>query len=163
MRWHLAEAAVGAAGLCSVAFLAAWAFSSHAPRVPLVAPTPIESGTAAPPKESDELLAVDPRHFDVALWNPPPPPPPPPPRVREPVIATTRVEPLRVELLAIVHRRDDNVLAALMYDPAADALLTLVEGDKVGGHVVELIDDEGVRFAAGQTQTLLTLYAEDRR
>lgn len=88
--------------------------------------------------------------FNAPLWvapvpppkkvaeAPPPPPPPPPP-------------PLRWQLLAII--REDGTYRALLYDPDADKLFTLAEGEQSGSRriaritptSVDIRDEVGIR------------------
>jgi hypothetical protein len=79
--------------------------------------------------------------FNAPLWvapapppkkvaeAPPPPPPPPPP-------------PLRWQLLAII--REDGTYRALLYDPDADKLFTLTEGEQSGSRRIVRITPTSV-------------------
>ncbi|HRQ73812.1 MAG TPA: hypothetical protein PLU35_12360 [Phycisphaerales bacterium] len=124
------------------AALALWAFA------PLASPPlPRPPSVPAAGRHAGALPALDLAAFHAPLWvTPPAPPPPEPPPAPLP--------PLRLQLLAVLHERGG--LAAVLYDPDADRLLIVAEGQELAqGRTVERVtaSDVRIRDAAG-TRTL---------
>jgi hypothetical protein len=102
--------------------------------------------------------------FSVNLWNPrreqpeiqvattPPPPPAPPPPVP--------LGPAPI-LLAIIGRASESPSAAL-YDPVADVIVIVREGDRILGRSVAGITGTAVDLRAGEQLTRLVLVDEVR-
>lgn len=91
----------------------------------------------------DDAPALDVATFDVALWNPPPGPEPAvPPAVVE------RVEPLRLQLLGIVHSA--GVLRAALYDPQDDRIHLVADGATIGAVSVVRVAADEVELADGR-------------
>lgn len=114
----------------------------------------------ATPESADTALApLDLAAFKATLWNPPiverqpeiavaaPPPPPPPPPVP--------AGPAPV-LLAIL-RGGEGSLTAALYDPAADQIVFVREGDLVLGRSVSRVTEATVELRVGQNLTRLVL------
>ncbi len=137
----------GLATLAAIALAAWWALG------PLASVEPIDANLAEAPSDPVSArpvhLALDTRPFSTPLWvappapppspkpEPPPPPPPPPP-------------PLKLQLVAIVREPGIDGAAAiagvLLYDPDADRLLSLREGDTLdGGRTIVKITDAEVQ------------------
>ncbi|MCW5775666.1 MAG: hypothetical protein KIS87_04370 [Phycisphaeraceae bacterium] len=115
-----------------------WAFAPLPfPALPEPLPTP------AADERGDPRPALDLAAFHAPLWVTPPPPPPPEPTPAPPT-------PLRFQLLAVLQERGG--LAAVLYDPDADRLLVVAEGQELAqGRTVERVttSDVRIRDAAG--------------
>ncbi len=110
------------AALCVTA-CGVWAFMPLGTG-PVEVPEPAEVPLAAHGRDQDHLdLAV----FNAPLWVAPPPPAT---KVAETVPPPPAPPPLSWQLLAIL--RDGGNYKALVYDPDADKLLVLGEGDRSG-------------------------------
>ncbi len=125
--------------------------------------------TPAPPQAvasntNDRPSPLDLAAFSAPIWDPPPPPPPkvaqappPPPPPLPP--------PLKLQLLGIV--RDDAGASpgalpapryiAAIYDEAADKLLMLKDGDRVGALQITRVTPDAVELADGAGPRRLAL------
>jgi hypothetical protein len=132
-----------------IAVTAWWAFKPL-PGVELHQPELAAAIETAPP-EAPTRLALDTRGFSTPLWvappaSPPPPtpePPPPPP------------PPLKLQLIAIVREAND-VMSVMLYDPDADRMLSLKEGDALpgaAGRVIEKITAANVQIKDPPTRS----------
>jgi hypothetical protein len=125
---------------------AAWALAPLGPEdvpiptAPKIAPQSSEPTTAA-------QLALDVSAFRVPLWVAPPTPPTPP-RAIPPSPAPAPLTPLKLALLAIVHEGPvgGDTYRALLYDPDADRILALTQGQQAGGRTVELVTAASVQI-----------------
>lgn len=137
----------------SVLLVAAWA----------LLPTPAVSGTdlvrppsPSTPRASPETgaTALNLEAFNARLWvEPPPPTPPPAPKVTTP--APVPSAPTQ-RLLCIV-LEPGNGRSAVLYDPSLDDLVTVREGDELGGFTVTRIDPTAVSLRSGPTSHTLEL------
>lgn len=114
-----------------------WAFSSQPPMLEQrSAPLPLPVLTTNP------TIALDTKDFAARLWTPDPPPPPP-------VVATnpTPAPPPKppLQLVAVLDAATPGgPKQVAIYDPAADATIFAVEGDRVGEYIVLTIADQHV-------------------
>lgn len=86
--------------------------------------------------------------FRSPLWitPPPPPPPPAPPPVPPPV---------RLQLLAVIH--EEGVYKAVLYDPDADRVVVVAQGETLGTRTVERVTEAGVQIRDGSGLRTLAL------
>lgn len=107
----------------------------------------------APPTTpiDDEDHLFDQGAFVVRLWNPPPP------EARDALVAGRTApppKPLRLQLIGIID--DGRQLRAALYDPEADRLRIVGDGDKVKQHTITITAD-AVELADGRVTHRLTL------
>jgi hypothetical protein len=134
------------AGMC-VAVCGVWAFA------------PLESARVEAPELTVSSAAASeaaPRALDLSAFNAPLwfAPPPPPTKVAESASPPPPPPPLKWQLLAIV--REGHALRALVYDPDADRVIVLGEGDQSGPRRIARVtptsldvrDEAGVRTLA---------------
>lgn len=162
-RQRAVESLVVVVGIALLSVGAWWSIQPPTPRAMPNDFSPVDHTLLAEDVLAQPVDDVDPTAFDVALWNPPPPPPAPPKPEQPRRVVAERVPPLTVQLLAIVRRQSDGVLAAMLYDPASDSLFTLGPGESIMGHTVQSVDGDAVHFSAASTETRLSLMPEDRR
>lgn len=158
MRTHPARARlITVATIAAVGLTAWWAFR------PLPTPVWPEPAAAAEPAPTPvQLAALDTRPFSAPLWVAPPappaapaPPPPPPP-----------LPPFKLQLIAVVQEPAGTstgqmqTMAALMYDPDTDKLITLRPGDEVAGRTIIAITTTGVELRERTTTRTLALREE---
>lgn len=108
---------------------------------------------SAPAPEVARLAVLDTHAFATPLWVTPPAPPAPPPTPAPP----PPPPPLKVQLIAIVQNpaAPEQPPSALFYDPDADRLVTLKEGDQIAGRTIQRITSLGVELReGGGTRTL---------
>ncbi|MFN0012197.1 MAG: hypothetical protein ACKVS8_11205 [Phycisphaerales bacterium] len=108
-----------------VALCAAWAFwplGSSDAVVPGAAA--VESREPLPPRDSPRAVAMDLSAYRAPIWVAPPPPPPAP----KPAPAPPPPPPLKLQLLAIIDEPTGR--AAVCYDPDADRIVTIRDGEK---------------------------------
>lgn len=135
---------VPAAAIATIA-LAAWWALKPLPEVALPAASPGPARTTTT-SDSAAQTAMDTSGFSVPLWVAPPAPPPAP--VAEP--PPPPPPPLRLRLIAIVREPGVSgaapVASVLLYDPDADRLLSLAEGDRLGdGRTITRITESAVQ------------------
>lgn len=135
-------------GAAGVVACAAWGLRPVAPR--RIEVTPME--TASREDIIVQLAALDLDAFRAPVWVAAPAPPPPPSRVADP-------RPLKLQLLAITRERD--AYRAFLYDPDADRLLVVGDGQAVGPRSVERVTPDAVVFRDGASERTLAL-REDR-
>jgi hypothetical protein len=137
---------LSAAGITVAALWALWPMGTPAVHVPVAAETP------APEWEPGELRIAA---FSAPLWVAPPAPlPPPTPERRAPP-----PPPLKIQLLAVVNK--DGVYEAILFDPDADRLYTLREGESLGERTVERVSPAGVDLR--ELSGLRTLALQERK
>ncbi len=113
-----------------------------------------EIGVAAEAPAEPASPVLDVAAFNAPLWVAPPTQPPPPPAPS--VVATPPPPPpLKWQLLAIV--REGDAYKALVYDPDADKVLTLAEGDHAGPRRVARITPTSVDVRDGAGVRTLAL------
>lgn len=110
-----------------------------------------ETPPETPPEAGPQRLDV--ASFEVALWNPPPKAAPPAPAVVE------RAEPLRLQLLGIVHTAEG--LRAALYDPEDDRIHLVADGESIGRVAVVRVADQVVELADGRRTHLLRIREEE--
>jgi hypothetical protein len=152
-RSILVSWAVPCGATLSVLLVAAWAF----------VPTPAvsENGLVRPPSPSTpgalpdtKSTALNLEAFNARIWvEPPPPTPPPSPKVTAPAPAPSAPT---QRLLCIV-LEPENGRSAVLYDPALDDLVTVREGDELGGFTVTRIDPTAVSLRSGTATLTLEL------
>lgn len=157
-RTHPARARlITIATMAVVGITAWWAFR------PLPAPEWPEAAAAAGSAPAPvQLAALDIRAFSAPLWVAPPappaapaPPPPPPP-----------LPPFKLQLIAVVQEPASTstgqmqTMAALMYDPDTDKLITLKAGEEVSGRTIIAITSKGVELRERTTTRTLALREE---
>ena len=137
-------------GAALITLSAAWAWR------PLEQPEPpgLSIDLYAPPTTpiEDEDHLFDQSAFAVRLWNPPPPP-----EARNALVAGQTApppKPLRLQLIGIID--DGRQLRAALYDPEADRLLIVGDGDRVKQHTITITAD-AVELADGRVTHRLTL------
>lgn len=139
--------AAWASAVMALAGCAVWAFwplGSAEVAAPERAAPPVAPSAGAP-------APLDLAAFNAPLWVAPPPPPPP-------VVASVPpppppVPPLRWQLLAIV--REGESWRAIVYDPDADRVLSLGEGERSGARQVARVTPAGLEVRdAGGVRTL---------
>jgi hypothetical protein len=116
-----------------LALTAWWAFKPL-PRVELREPD-LAAATEIAPREAATRLALDTRGFSTPVWVAPPAPPPPP----TPEPPPPPPPPLKLQLIAIVREANDT-MSVMLYDPDADRMLSLKEGDALPGAVGRVIE-----------------------
>ena len=123
-----------AIALCGVAACAVWAF---APLSDTVASVPVTE-TVTPQQETILVSAFNAAPFSRPIWPPPPEPPKAPPPLPPPPAAPE----LRAQLIAITG--DGDTRQAIVYDPAADTLRTVMVGDAIDHRTVTRITADSV-------------------
>jgi hypothetical protein len=127
----------------AVAACGLWAFAPL-PQVRIELPRLAEPAL----REAPEPVRLDVAAFHAPLWIAPVPPPPPP----KPEPPPPPPPPLKLQLLAIV--READTLKAVLYDPDADRILVVAEGEPLGHrhHIervrpdaVDIRDERGIR------------------
>ena len=135
------------------AVVAAWAWAVFVPswagvEVPEIGAPGVESGPVA--------SAIDESVFDVVLWVEPPAPvvaaapdpaPPPPP-------------PIALRLVAIVRASGADGVGgprAAIYDPGADELRVVGDGERIGGCTVVRVGERSAVVRAGAREATLAL------
>lgn len=146
-----------------IAVAAWWAFK---PLRPTELPTPdlAAAGTTESPSPSPTRLALDTRGFSTPVWVAPPAPPPPP----TPEPPPPPPPPLKLQLIAIVRETNDT-MSVMLYDPDADRMLSLKEGDALpgaAGRVIQKITAATVQIKdpparAGREPIIRTLALTD--
>lgn len=142
------------AGAVAVLGCALWAFGPwQAPDAPSV--TPLRAGSERVVIEAG-IEPIDQNAFLARLWDQPAAPDP---HAAEPA-ARAEPEPMpRFQLIGIT--RDQGRLYAVLYDPQADRLFTVGDGDSIGHHTVTAISESGVELSDGRSTRWLAL-REDR-
>lgn len=141
-----------ALAVLSLAACAAWALR---PLGPARADTP--EIVAMPPGDlpGSARLALDVTAFSTPLWIAPPPPPASPSTAAALPPPAPPPPPLRWQLLAIV--RHEGAYRAFIYDPDADKLLVLGEGDQSGARRVTSVLPASVDVRDGAVHRTLAL------
>ncbi len=137
-------------GAAAVAVCALWAVGPFripsAPNVRLIPPT--EDAIAV----DADVVPIDESAFLALLWNVPPTPATVEPAERDPA---TPEPAMRYQLIGIT--RDRGRLFAVLYDPEADRLLTVGDGDRIRHHTVTAISESEVELSNGRSTRRLTL------
>lgn len=144
----------------AMAAVAAWAVWPISPGIfeppattltPTSTPTPTLTPTQPPASPPISFAGFERPVFTTAAAPPspeipaaPPPPAPPPP--------------LRLQLLAIEHAGD--ALRAVLFDPEANAVVSLKSGDRIAGRTVARVAPQGVVFTLGDVEQTLLLCAD---
>ncbi len=144
----------------------AWWALKPLPHVDLSVPDLAAAGSTESPSPSPTRLALDTRGFNTPVWVAPPAPPPPP----TPEPPPPPPPPLKLQLIAIVRDANDT-MSVMLYDPDADRMLSLKEGDVLpdaGDRVIERITAATVQIKdpptrAGREPVIRTLALTDIR
>ncbi len=121
----------GGGGVAAVALAMWWAAAPLDPqRVAEIEPRAYE----VPPRAV--IAPLDLAAFSAPLWLAPPAPP------ESPTVAA--LPPLRLQLIAVV--RTDDGLRAVLFDPDANRLYSLAEGESLRDGSVETVTETGMTF-----------------
>lgn len=140
-----------AIGAFSIVFVALWAlWLDEPPRDQ----KPVLREPTATERTAHAIAPLDRQAFTAHLWNPPPPPPPAPKKEEETRVAERR--PFLLQLIGII---EEGPLPrrAVLYDPQADKLFIVADGDAFQTYRVLRVTQGTVELSDGRSTRKLEL------
>ena len=120
----------------------------------------LRTGEQEPRREITASVSLSSELFAAPLWYTPPQP------AQQPPEPDPKSQPVGYTLIAISSPRSSNEQmkrSAVIYDPGADLIYEVCEGELVGPYVVRLISDQVVELESGQRLARLELELLERR